>query len=124
MKSRVIVFGLAAALMSTTSGCYCLHQCFPNLGWRFHQCCPTPAPCGTCAPCGPCCGPVGYHPPMVVPDCPGCAGGPTVPQPAGFPPVAYPPVIGNPMPLPGQPGVTGTELHQPTQVPSKMGGGN
>jgi hypothetical protein len=120
MKSRVIVSGLAVLLVSLTSGCCCLHNCFPNLGWRFRECCPTPQPCGTCAPCGPSCAPAGYHPPTVVPDCPGC-GGPTVPA-VGYPPAAYPPVIGNPMPLPGQPGGGGTELHQPNQVPSKTGG--
>jgi hypothetical protein len=31
-------------------------------------------------------------------------------------------VIGNPMPLPGQPGGAGTELHPPAQVPGKSGG--
>ena len=123
MKSRAILSGLAVGLVSMTLGSGCCHPCFPNLGWRFHQC---PSACGApCAPacpppCGPC-SPVGFRPPAVVPDCPGCNGPIVPPLPAGYPPAAYPPVIGNPMPLPGQPGGT-TELHQPSPVPGKMGG--
>lgn len=115
MKFRAILFASAAGLLCSTSGCCFLHNCFPNLGWRFHQ--------GCCAPACPApCGPVGYRPPTVVPDCPGCGPGPTVPVPGVYPPAGYPPVIGKPMPLPGQPGAPGTELHQPMPVPGKTGG--
>lgn len=126
MKSRAILFAVAAAVVSSTSGCHFFHNCFPNLGWRFHQGCCAPA-CGpVCPPACPPCGPVVYRPPTVVPDCPGCPTGPTVPLPAAYPPGSvppggYPPIIGNPMPLPGQPGKS-SDLHQPMQVPGKPSG--
>lgn len=107
MKTRAFWYSLVVGVVSLTSGCCCFHDCFPNLGWRFHQGCQPCAP--SCAPCSPC---GSFRPPMVVgggPDCPGCAMGAPVTQPAG-----YPPVIGKPMPIPGASIVP--ELHPPAPV--------
>jgi hypothetical protein len=128
MKTRMLWCALAVGVMSLSSGCYCFHQVFPNVGWRFHQGCCAPA-CGpVCGPvCSPCCSsPVVYRPPVVTggpivpggPPCATCANGDLPPgaQPVGYPPVAYPPIIGNPMPLPGASGVPNNELHSPMPV--------
>lgn len=131
MKARALLFALAVGVVSMTSGCRCFRCCFPNAGWRLHDGEGLFSHCGASGWGGPaCCAPVGapgpaYRPPVVVsgpvaggpvvpnPDCPGCAGG--VEYPPGFPqPVAYPPIIGNPMPLPGAKGPN--ELHNPMPV--------
>ncbi len=115
MKSRAFVCALFAGVVSLASGCCCLHNCFPNVGWRLHQGCCTPA-CSSPPVCAPC----GFRPPMVVsggPDCPSCAhGGMGTNTPIGYPPVAYPPIIGNPQPIPGASIAPGGELHAPMPV--------
>jgi hypothetical protein len=47
---------------------------------------------------------------------------PTAFSPGSNPPGAYPPIIGNPMPLPTPPGGSTNQLHNPTQVPTKTNG--
>jgi len=122
MITRALWYTVFVGVVSMTSGCYCFHECFPNVGWRLHQ----GAVCRPCAPaCGPVCSPCApgpaFRPPMIVngpivpgPDCPGCGMGapPTFNQPAG-----YPPVIGKPMPIPGM----GNELPNPMPVNPKTG---
>jgi hypothetical protein len=93
---------------------------FPNAGWRFQTgwwghhhngggggvCCP---PCGPAAP-------IAYRPPVVVPGDVGCNGGVSVP--AGYPTITYPPIIGNPMPIPGGTGVI-PDNKLPNPMPEK-----
>jgi hypothetical protein len=129
MAARVLVSTLAALVVAATSGCHCLHKCFPHIGWRLHQCCPSACAPVCAAPCSPC-GPVAFRPAVVAsvgPDCPTCVSGPAMPPPTAFspgsaPPGAYPPIIGNPMPLPNPPAGTGSQLHNPAQVPTKPTG--
>jgi hypothetical protein len=116
MKRRALLCALAMCIVSLTSGCFCCHECFPNLGWRFRGCC-----CCGHVNSAPVSTPVAFRPPMVVasgPECPRCPphGGN---QPAGYPPIAYPPVIGNPMPIPGANVIPSSELPQP--MPAKSG---
>lgn len=141
MKSRMAWYALIVGVTSLTQGCYWFRSHFPNVGWRLQHCGPTCGPvCGP--PCGPVCPPVCsspvsipvmHRPPVVVPggpDCVGCNGGapPGVGhQPAGYPSFpypqgGYPPVIGNPMPLPGAAVTPPNQLHSPMAVPK--GGGN
>ena len=110
MKARAFVFALVVGVVSMTSGCHCFRCMFPYAGWRFHEgwwghC----GPCGhDCAPCGPGCGPIAYRPTSILthgPDCPSCLTSAPAPHPTGYPGVAYPPIIGNPMPIPGGPNV-------------------
>lgn len=138
MKSRACWYALVVGVVSMTSGCHCFREHFPHVGWRLNSgglC----APCGpaACRPVfAPACSspvtgiPVGHgpvlQPPMVVsgggPDCPGCNSGlggiSGIHMPAGYPSMAYPgggypPIIGNPMPIPGIGVIPGHELHQP-----------
>lgn len=132
MKSRALWYALVAVSLSMTTGCHCFRCCFPNLGWRLHDdhgVFQGHHGASGCAPaCGPVCAPA-YRPPVIVPapvgygpvgpvgmapDCPGCVGG-VYPVSVGPTPVAYPPVIGNPMPLPGAT-VVPNELHNPAPV--------
>jgi hypothetical protein len=129
MKIRALVSALVVSMVSMSTGCTCFHNCFPNVGWRFHEgCCPS-----ACSP-PVCCGhsgPVAFRPPMVVsggPDCPSCAAGMSgMPgmsgmagyQPAGFQPI---PVIGNPMPIPGVQVIPGSGLPNPMPTNPKTGG--
>jgi hypothetical protein len=130
MKTRLLLFALIS-VVSLTSGCACCSN--PCWGWRFH-------PCSSCGHGGhgaqtvPVSAPVVYRPVTVVPsggpDCAGCGGGPMVPPAMAYPvppaggipsfsgPATYPPMIGNPMPLPGA-NMGPAELHAPT--PSKSG---
>lgn len=116
MRIRACLFGLMAAV-SLTSGCACCdHPCW---GWRFHPChspcCSTPAPC--CGGCpafsSPVSAPVVYRPPTVAvsPDCPCASSTPVLshPVPLGNP-SPYPPIISNPMPLPGTTITPGTSI--------------
>lgn len=132
MKSRAIWSILLAGVVSMSSGCYCLHNCFPNVGWRFHQ-----HGCGGCAPaCTSACSspaPVAFGSGPVVPGGPGCsscaAGAlppPIVTQPAGYTPAGYtpagyPPVIGSPMPIPGPTIIPSSELPVPMPVKKTNG---
>ena len=120
MKARVFCCALVVGVLSMTSGCHCFRAVFPNAGWRFQTgwwghhkngngngvCCP---PCGPAAP-------IAFRPPVVVPgegDGIGCNGGVSVP--AGYPTISYPPIIGNPMPIPG-----GTGVIPNNQLPAPM----
>jgi hypothetical protein len=129
MKSRMFLFGLMA-VVSLTSGCACCDN--PCWGFRLHPWANHGGGCGSC--CGGCpaysspvsvgpvsSSPVVYRPGTIgIPEGPSCCGGgpmipPSVGFPAGYPPMPYTPVIGNPMPLPG------TATHD--VVPSIMPGG-
>jgi hypothetical protein len=101
MKFRAICLGLVA-LVSLTSGClYSRHPCW---GFRLH-------PCQTGGNCAPVCSSPIHHPILhrlshLGPDCPTCiGGGATIHQPVGYPSMGYPPVIGQPIPIPGGPTV-------------------
>jgi hypothetical protein len=117
MKSRFFCFALVVGVLSLTSGCHCFRCMFPNAGWRFQSgwwghhhrgpgpCCP---PCNTCAPNGP----IAFRPPVVVPG----SGGVSVP--GGYPTITYPPIIGDPMPIPGGTGVI-PDSRLPSPMPDK-----
>jgi hypothetical protein len=124
MKFRALLLGIMA-VVSMTSGC-CYGPSNPCWGWRLH-------PCNHCGGCGGCCpaysspvsAPVVYRAPGTLvasgPDCPTCNGGQVIHPSTGFPApsvgpaMPYTPVIGNPMPLPGTPGVVPHDM-----VPSPM----
>ncbi len=116
MKFRAICFGLVA-LVSLTSGClYHRHPCW---GFRLHPC-QTGGGCGTCAPV--CSSPI-HHPILhhkiasVGSGCPSCiGGGAMINQPVGYPSMAYPPIIGNPSPLPGPTIIPSHDLPNPMPV--------
>lgn len=132
LQTRSILFGLIA-IVSTTSGCACCDN--PCWGFRLH---PFHSSCGSCNSCG-CCpaysspvsAPVVYRPPTIAtgaPDCPSCGGGgvvmhqpPIYPAPSGFPVTGYPPIIGNPMPLPGTPSFPGHDTIVPNPMPPAGG---
>jgi hypothetical protein len=63
--------------------------------------------------------PILHHRQHVAPGCPTCITGGPLGGPIMTQPVAYPPVIGNPIPLPG-PTIT-PELHMPNPMPAKPG---
>jgi hypothetical protein len=124
MKIRACVFGMIA-VVSLTSGCACCDN--PCWGFRLH---PWSSHCGS--PCGGCCpaysspvsAPVVYRSPNVTmssPDCP-CNGTPVINHPTVYPGSGYPgtysPIIGNPMPLPGTPGVAPKDM-VPNPMPVK-----
>jgi hypothetical protein len=120
LHSRAFLFRLIATV-SLTSGCACCDN--PCWGWRFHPFHPC---CGGCpAYSSPVSAPVVYRPPTVVSsgsDCPGCGGGVVIHQPAapgGYPGMAYPPIIGNPMPLPGAPNHELIPSPMPVTAPGK-----
>ena len=117
MKARILTLAFVA-VTSLASGCYWCHSscCHPCLGWRLHNWCHPCAP--VCSSPVPSVGPVVG--PVVGPGCGGCCdgGGPTITQPAG-----YPPVIGQPIPLPGPTVVPSSVLPNPMPVP-KNGNGN
>jgi hypothetical protein len=123
MRIRVFCFALVVGVVSMTSGCHCFRCAFPNAGWRFHQ-----GGLGHgCAPCGPCApgGPVSFRPPAVVSgghDCVGCNGGVSH-LPAGYPSITYPPIIGNPIPIPGGTGIIPNN-QLPAPMPDKKKDGN
>jgi len=140
MKSRLGLYALVTGVLSLASGCHCLRECFPYLGWRLHHgCCGPVCPDRVCTP--PVCPAPGCFTPVyrpvtpvtvvpsgpavpsgpVVPDCPTCFGGDS---PGVSPPGPYPPVIGTPMPLPNPAVVPpshnapdGTNLPAPTPAP-------
>ena len=103
MKFRAICFGLVA-LVSTTSGCLPYHN-HPCWGFRLHPCA-TGGACGACAPCAPVCSSPIHHPILhkladLGPGCPTCTGEtPVMSAPAGYPTMSFPPIIGQPSPLP------------------------
>ena len=108
MKARALFCALIVGVVSMTSGCHWFRCVFPNAGWRFQTgwwghhhgngpSCPTCAPCGTGAP-------IAFRPPVIVPGGPEVVG-PVSHSPAGYPSITYPPIIGNPMPIPGGGGV-------------------
>ena len=124
MKARAFVFALLVGTVSMTSGCQCFRCMFPYAGWRFHE--GWWGHCGPgahdCAPCGPGCCPIAYRRPLLVgggPDCPSCnVGIPVMQHPASYPTGSYPPIIGNPMAIPGGPNVIPSgEL--PAPMPNK-----
>ena len=107
MRIRASLYGLIA-VVSLTSGCACCDN--PCWGFRFHPCQHPCQPCGGCCPAysSPVSAPVVYRAPTVIsngPDCPGCGGTPVMAHPLGYPTSVgspnFPPIIGNPMPLPG-----------------------
>jgi hypothetical protein len=127
MKIRACFFGIMA-VVSLTSGCACCDN--PCWGFRLHPWSSPYGGCGGGGGCGGCCpaysspvsAPVVYRAPPVAasPDCP-CGSTPVFSHPTGYPAPSiypgnpYPPIIGNPMPLPGPSGAS---------VPSTMPGKN
>lgn len=117
MKFRAICLGLAA-LVFATSGClpYRQHPCW---GFRLHPCQTGGGACGTCAPV--CSSPI-HHPILhrmadIGPGCSTCVGGGTmITQPVGYPSMGYPPVIGQPVPLPGPTVIPSNQLPNPMPV--------
>jgi hypothetical protein len=124
MKTRAFVFTLIVGVVSMTSGCHCFRCMFPNAGWRFHEGWWGHGGCAPCGTCGPATGPIAYRPPVVVPnhDCVGCNGAvPGMGPGTGYPTITYPPIIGNPVPIPGGPSVIpSSEL--PAPMPNKKNG--
>ena len=118
MKFRAISLGLAA-LVSIASGCmpYRHHPCW---GFRLHPCATGG---GQCAPAGssPIHHPIKHRLAHVGHGCPTCiGGGAMINQPIGLPTTSYPPVIGNPVPLPGPTVIPSNQL--PSPMPVKQSG--
>jgi hypothetical protein len=116
MKFRAICLGLAA-LVSLTSGCLPYHN-HPCWGFRLHPCQNGGGACGACAPV--CSSPI-HHPILHKfkdggAGCSTCIGGSTITQPAGYPMMTYPPVIGQPTPLPGPTIIPSNQLPNPMPV--------
>jgi hypothetical protein len=109
MKLRVICLGLVA-LVSLTSGCLPYHR-HPCWGFRLRPC----QTGGNCAVGAPAWSSPIHHPILhkrLHADCPVCiGGGATIAQPVGFPPV-----IGQPTPLPGPKVIPSSELPNPMPV--------
>ena len=116
MKYRAICLGLVA-LVSLTSGCLPYHR-HPCWGFRLRPC----QTGGNCAPCEPAWSSPIHHPikhrlAHVGHGCPTCiGGGAMINQPLGQPSTSYPPVIGQPVPLPGQTVIPSHELPNPMPV--------
>jgi hypothetical protein len=116
MKLRVICLGIVA-LVSMTSGCLPYHN-HPCWGFRLHPC----QTGGNCAPCAPAWSspihhPIGHKLSHVGLGCPTCIGGGAMISPAiSGPSVIYPPVIGQPTPLPGPTVIPSHDLPNPMPV--------